>query len=88
MNLSRDCHGTIDQDTAVNDDAGAGSAAYFCANPDCVLHIQPGDPGVHGRGEWAVRADGIRTSRSLYGGRMLCDLCGRAWVAGRLDPPA
>ncbi len=44
--------------------------------------------GVHGRGDWAVRPDGIRTSRSLYGGRMLCDLCGRAWVAGRLDGPA
>lgn len=68
----------------VPDDA---SAAYFCGNPDCVLHVRPGDPGVLGGGEWAVRPDGIRTSRARYGDRMLCDLCGRAWIQGRLVLP-
>ncbi len=72
----------------MNDDARAGSMGFFCENPACVLHVRPGDPGVRGSGDWAVRPDGIRTSRSLYGGRMLCDLCGRARVADRLDPPA
>lgn len=72
----------------MNDDAKAGSTGFFCENPACVLHVRPGDPGVRGSGDWAVRPDGIRTSRSLYGGRMLCDLCGRARVADRLDPPA
>lgn len=63
------------------------SGEYFCANPACVLHLSQEAPGVRGRGEWAVRPDGIRTSRSRYGGRMLCDLCGRAWIAGRLRLP-
>lgn len=64
-----------------------GSPECFCANPACVLHAGQNDPHVRGSGEWAVRPDGIRTSRSLYGGRMLCDLCGRAWIAGRLQLP-
>ena len=68
-------------------DDASETREFFCANPDCVLHVCRADPGVHGSGEWAVRPDGIRTSRSLYGQRMLCDLCGRAWVAGRLMLP-
>jgi hypothetical protein len=63
------------------------STGYFCANPACVLHVRRTDPGVRGSGEWAVRPDGMRTSRSVYGARVLCDLCGRAWVAGRLTLP-
>ena len=65
----------------------AGDGEPFCMNPECVLHVRRGDPGVHGSGEWAVRPDGIRTSRARYGGVMLCDLCGRAWIQGRLALP-
>lgn len=54
-----------------------GEPDWFCANPACELHVRPGDPGVHGAGEWAVRADGVVTSRRPYGGRWLCDLCCR-----------
>lgn len=50
---------------------------WFCGNVDCLLHVRVGDPGVVGAGEWAVRADGVVTSRALYRGRMLCDVCGR-----------
>ncbi len=63
------------------------SPDWFCANPACELHVSQADPEVRGSGEWAVRPDGIRTSRSHYGGRMLCDLCGRAWIEGRLQLP-
>lgn len=47
----------------------------FCANPDCVLHVAAGDPGVEGNGEWATRPDGIVTSHGIYGGWVVCDLC-------------
>ena len=49
----------------------AGDGEPFCANPGCVLHVRAGDPDVHGSGDWAVRPDGIRTSRARYGDRML-----------------
>lgn len=55
----------------------------FCANPNCVLHVAPGDPGVEGHGEWATRPDGIVTGRAMYFGRVLCDLCGRQEVRER-----
>jgi hypothetical protein len=51
---------------------------WFCSNEDCVLHVRIGDPGVRGSGEWAVRPDGIVTSRQVVHGRMLCDVCGQA----------
>jgi hypothetical protein len=25
----------------------------FCSNPDCVLYVRAGDPGVLGSGNWA-----------------------------------
>ena len=70
--------------SASDDDAAAlvlSAGDYFCANPDCVLHVREGDPGVHGRGNWAM-FDGRTASRSRYGERMLCDECGRASLAG------
>jgi hypothetical protein len=51
--------------------------AFFCSNADCVLHVRRGDPRVFGAGEWALRPDGVVTSRRLVGGQMLCDVCGR-----------
>ena len=53
------------------------AGAFFCSNPECVLHVRHGDPQVCGAGEWAVRPDGVVTSRRRVGERMLCDLCGR-----------
>jgi hypothetical protein len=59
--------------------------AWFCANPECELHVRVGEPGVHGRGNWAVLPDGTTWGRSRYGEYVLCDRCGRAWVAGHLQ---
>jgi hypothetical protein len=59
--------------------------AWFCTNPACALHVRVGEPGVNGRGNWAMLPDGSTWGRARYGGRMLCDRCGRAWVAGRLQ---
>ena len=52
--------------------------ARFCSNSECVLHVRVGDAGVVGHGEWAVRPDAVVTSRAMYAGRMLCDLCSRS----------
>lgn len=58
--------------------------AAFCTNPACELHVRVGEPGVSGVGNWATCADGHVVGRARYGGRMLCDDCGREWNAGRL----
>jgi hypothetical protein len=58
-------------------DSGAESGNYFCNNVHCVLHVQPGDPGVHGSGNWAIFADGITVGRGLFRDVYLCDRCGR-----------
>ena len=58
---------------------------WFCANARCVLHVRAGDPGVLGAGEWAVRPDGVVTSRRLAGGRIVCDVC--AGEAQRVAEP-
>ena len=57
--------------------------AWFCSNPACVLHVRTGDSCVAGTGEWAIRPDGVVTSRAMYGDRMLCDVCGQRWLTGR-----
>jgi hypothetical protein len=62
--------------------------APFCSNPRCALHVRVGDPGVAGRGNWAVLPDGSTWGRARYGERMLCDRCGRAWAEGRPLPGA
>ena len=51
--------------------------AWFCSNEHCVLHVRLGDPHVRGSGEWAVRPDGVVTSRRKVGDRILCDICGQ-----------
>ena len=51
----------------------------FCSNPDCVLYVRAGDPGVVGSGNWAEFPDGRIVGRSIYSGVYLCDLCGREW---------
>lgn len=48
----------------------------FCANPQCWLHVRLGDPGVTGSGNWA-QIDGVLVGRGRYGGKMLCDRCGK-----------
>ncbi len=52
----------------------------FCANPQCRLHVRPGEPGVSGFGNWA-QIDEVLVGRGRYDGRMLCDLCGRTALA-------
>ena len=56
----------------------------FCSNPDCVLYVRAGDPGVVGSGNWAELSDGCVVGRSLHGGVYLCDLCGHDWRAVRV----
>ena len=51
----------------------------FCSNPDCILHVHAGDPGVIGIGNWAKLADGTLIGRGIYYGLYLCDPCGHAW---------
>jgi hypothetical protein len=54
----------------------------FCSNPDCLLHVLVGDPGVEGAGNWAVLPDGALTGRGIYDGVFLCDRCGHDLLAG------
>ena len=65
--------------------ARVAAGGWFCDNERCVLHVRAGDPGVRGSGEWAVRPDGVVTSRRLAGGRIVCDVC--AGVAQAGDKP-
>lgn len=46
----------------------------FCSRPECRLHLEPGDDGVIGEGNWA-ELDGIVFGRQLIDGRMVCDFC-------------
>ena len=61
--------------------------AYFCANPECLLHLRVSDAGVVGEGNWIVLADGRRFGRSRRGTEVLCDACvtGRGPVKMPLD---
>jgi hypothetical protein len=58
----------------------------FCENPACRLHVQVGEAGVEGAGNWA-EVDGFLVGRGRYGGQMLCDLCGRATVVATVEEP-
>jgi hypothetical protein len=51
----------------------------FCSNPDCVLYVRAGDPGVKGSGNWVELSDGRVVGRSIYSGVYLCDFCGSEW---------
>jgi hypothetical protein len=53
-------------------------APFFCANPDCVLHVRTDDPTVAGHGPWARRPDGVWTGQTADDGVLYCDLCVRA----------
>ena len=51
----------------------------FCANPDCVLHVVAGSPGVEGNGQWA-EVEGILFDRHSFGetgGALYCGPCRR-----------
>jgi hypothetical protein len=52
----------------------------FRANPDCLLHVRAGDPGVQRCGHWAQLPNGLIVSHSIYEDRLWCDLCLRAAV--------
>lgn len=47
----------------------------FCANPECSLHVYPSDACVRGQGNWAIREDGMITSRTLLAEGVFCDIC-------------
>lgn len=51
------------------------NADYFCDNPACVLHVQPGSPGVTGTGEWALLPNGCMYARMWVNDRFLCHVC-------------
>jgi len=53
---------------------------WFCSNPDCDLHVCPGDPGVQGAGNWAELPNGHLIGRGLYEGRYYCDWCGTTLI--------
>lgn len=59
----------------------SGRPEPFCSNPDCLLHVRAGDPGVVGSGNWAQLAEGTLIGRGIYHGLYLCDVCGRTWHA-------
>ena len=59
----------------------------FCGNPQCALHVRPGDKGVIGAGNWAVLQDGRVIGRVLCGGIYLCDSCAREWIAVAVFEP-
>jgi hypothetical protein len=65
--------------------ASSRAVGWFCANEGCVLHVRAGDRAVVGCGEWAVRTDGIVTSRRWVAGRVVCDVC--AVQAARVSWP-
>jgi hypothetical protein len=56
---------------------------YFCSDPDCVLHVCSGDPGVTGEGNWAVLPCGAMIGRGIYDSRYYCDRCGTGRIGTR-----
>jgi hypothetical protein len=67
---------------------GFESSYPFCANPDCELHVQAGDEGVNGSGNWAAMPDGRIIGRGIYYGVFLCDLCGKNLIAYEISDGA
>jgi len=70
----------------VTDIQRADFDSYFCTNPQCVLHVRAGDPGVEGFGNWAVLPSGVQVGRGRYAGTYLCDRCGRTHRAAASAP--
>ena len=56
----------------------------FCANPRCVLHVNPGDVNIKGNGNWAETPDGIITGRQRVHSVLLCDRCAARVARGEL----
>ena len=56
----------------------------FCANPDCMLYIRPGDGNVQGSGNWAEVADGIVVGRRRVDAIILCDRCAARVMNGQV----
>ena len=71
---------------AVTDIESADFGSYFCANPQCVLHVRAGEPGVEGFGNWAVLPSGVQVGRGRCAGTYLCDRCGREHRAATSTP--
>jgi hypothetical protein len=71
---------------AVTDIKCADFGSYFCTNPECVLHVRAGEPGVEGFGNWAVLPSGVQVGRRRYEGTYLCDRCGKAHRAAASAP--
>ena len=61
-------------------------AEPFCSNPDCLLHVREGDPGVQGSGNWAQLGNGRIVGRGIYIGLYFCDDCRREWRAVTVPP--
>jgi hypothetical protein len=58
--------------------------SIFCANTGCVLHVRPGDPNVHGSGNWAQFEDGTIIGRRRVESTMLCDQCAGRVMRGEV----
>lgn len=58
--------------------------AMFCANTGCDLHVRPGDPNVHGSGNWAQFEDGTVIGRRRIESTMLCDRCANLVMRGEV----
>jgi hypothetical protein len=58
--------------------------SIFCANTGCVLHVRPGDPNVHGSGNWAQFEDGTIIGRRRVESIMLCDRCAGRVMRGEV----
>ncbi len=58
---------------------------YFCANPDCELHVIPPIDAEKGMPRWATTATGITTSRIAMENVYFCDCCARTRIRSN-DP--
>lgn len=58
--------------------------SFFCANIGCNLHVRPGDPNVHGSGNWARFEDGTLLGRRRVDSTMLCDRCANRVMRGEV----
>ena len=59
----------------------------FCSNPDCVLYVRTGDPGVMGSGNWAELPNGRIVGRSIYMRTRMASRVSDS-IGGRWPPPA
>jgi hypothetical protein len=57
----------------------AAQSLFFCATPRCPFHVCVEDQNVRGFGDWATLENGTTVSHRWVNGRLLCDLCARAF---------